>query len=169
MFILIGKLSFAFLPPHTFVWDWIHSTQMWRLIDGGLYFSGHEVTLCPSDPLHKLKQLLEPRRLGDGGEKVHSPPILESSSCKKLCICKHVLSPLGASKEDTFLWPYAGEQHNEFDSSSWQTEVQDELYLNELLLALPWWCPHVWYLHMCLQALTYVMQIAILISAGFFT
>lgn len=27
-FILVGKISFAFLPPHTFSWGWIPSAQI---------------------------------------------------------------------------------------------------------------------------------------------
>lgn len=57
MFILTGKPSFAFLPPHTFFWDWVHSTQMWVLTDGGIF---QFVRLpCVHLTLHKLKQLLE--------------------------------------------------------------------------------------------------------------
>jgi len=38
-----------------------------------------------------------------------------------------------------FIVAICGVAHHEFSSSSWQTEVQDELCLNELLLAQPWW------------------------------
>lgn len=89
----------------------------------------HEVTLCPSDPLHKLKQLRVPSRVE--GEIVHS----HTHYCRKLFLqlTLHLQTHPGS------IVAICSVAHHEFGSSSWQTEVQGELCLNKLLLARPWW------------------------------
>lgn len=140
MFILIGKIFFAFLPPHTFIWGWIHSTQMWGLIDGGLNFSSswsYPISIWPSAQVKTVIEALQGQGLG--WKMVHLLPILEISSCSQLCICKHALGRLEASRGKSSLWPDAGLAHHQFSFNSWQTEVQEELCLKEPLLAQPWW------------------------------
>lgn len=140
VFILIGKISFAFLLPHTFNWGWIHSTQMWVLIDGdSCIFPVHEVYPVSIWTSSLVKAVIEAlQSQGLGWNVVHFPPILESSSCSKLCGCKHALVPLEASRGKTSLWLDAGLVHHQFSFNSWQTEVQDELCWKEPLLAQSW-------------------------------
>lgn len=112
---------------------------MWGLINSGLYFSsswGYPVSIWPSAQVKAVIEALQSQGLG--WKMVHFPPILESSSCSQLCLCKPALGPLEASRGKTSLWPDAGLAHHQFSFSSWQTEVQDELCLKELLLAQPW-------------------------------
>lgn len=109
---------------------------MWGLINGGLYFSSswsYPVSIWPSAQVKAVIEALQSQGLG--WKMVHFPPILESSSCSQLCICKPALGPLEASRGKTSLWPDAGLAHHQFSFSSWQTEAQDELCLKELLLA----------------------------------
>lgn len=142
VFILTGKVSFAFLHPHTFNWGWIHSTWMWGLINGGLYFSSSLSYPVSSWPSAQVKAVIEALYSQDLGAKmVHIPPIVESSSSlesSQLCTCKHALLPLEASRGKTSSWPDAGLAHHQFSLNSWQTEVQDELCWKEPLLAQPW-------------------------------
>lgn len=75
VFILIGKSAFAFLPPHTLNWGWIHSTQIW-LIDGGLYFSSswsYPLSILPSAQVKAVIEALQSQGLG--WKMVHVPAI----------------------------------------------------------------------------------------------